>query len=199
MKKVFNLLLMSCLLATSMCFTTGCQKDNNGNSGNNPGGTVPDPEETITVSMRHGTDVTPNGCSTYFMIGSDDNFIGNNYYEQVWVDNSHYEEGWIDGYYNYLGEWIEGHYEMIWVDDGYYITITASWEFTTIGQMSGLGNITTIPTSGWASKVAVIPGYGYVARCNATHVRIYVEEYILAAGTNGVIGAVVKYQSPFNP
>jgi len=75
--------------------------------------------------------------------------------------------------------------------------------------MSGLGNIKSIPTSGWAQKAAVTKGYGYIARCinvinnnvfvDTTYVRIYVMEYLIAANSNGIIGAKVKYQSPFVP
>jgi len=35
MKKVFNVFLMSCLLATSMCFMAGCKKDEDKNAGSN--------------------------------------------------------------------------------------------------------------------------------------------------------------------
>ncbi len=41
--------------------------------------------------------------------------------------------------------------------------------FVDIGSVNGLGNITQIPREGWASKVAVIPGHGYIA-CLATHI-----------------------------
>jgi len=79
-------------------------------------------------------------------------------------------------------------------------------EFVTIGKVNGLGKITSIPQSGWAEHVAVMPGYGYVGRedggvyvGNYNYVRIYVVDYILAAGTDGIIGADVKYQAPFVP
>ncbi|MCL2098148.1 MAG: DUF5036 family protein [Bacteroidales bacterium] len=73
-------------------------------------------------------------------------------------------------------------------------------KFVTIGPMKGLGNVTQIPSSGWASEVAVQPGYGYVARCESygAYVRIYVVKYVEAVG-GGIIGADVKYQSPFVP
>jgi len=70
--------------------------------------------------------------------------------------------------------------------------------FVSVGEVSGLGNIETIPTTGWAEQVGVYPGYGYVAynSYKDTYYRLYVKEYI--AGTSGgVIGAEVKYQKPF--
>ena len=73
-----------------------------------------------------------------------------------------------------------------------------NYEFVTIGQMKGIGNVTKIPTSGWASKVAVKPEHGYVGRCYDTYFRMYVVGYIKDA-SGDVIGAEVKYQSPFEP
>ncbi len=36
------------------------------------------------------------------------------------------------------------------------------WTIASIGRVKGLGNVASIPLVGWASKVAVTPGYGYV-------------------------------------
>lgn len=68
-----------------------------------------------------------------------------------------------------------------------------------LGAMKGLGNVATIPFGGWASKVAVVPGNGYVVYDGSRdeYYRIYVTEYIAAAVSGGVIGAEVKYQKPF--
>ena len=78
--------------------------------------------------------------------------------------------------------------------------------FSVIGEVSGLGDINHIPTSGWAPLVAVVPGYGYVARHKidkkTIYTRIYVKENIISADKNqdaGVMGATIKYQTPFNP
>jgi len=86
----------------------------------------------------------------------------------------------------------------------------SSVEFASVGEVTGLSKVTSIPTSGWAKSVAVVPGTGYVARChNATYsngtytyyykyARLYVvERTINTAG--GIMGATVKYQSPFEP
>ncbi|GHV49775.1 hypothetical protein FACS1894181_09460 [Bacteroidia bacterium] len=83
---------------------------------------------------------------------------------------------------------------------------TGGSQFVTIGAMKGIGNITKIPASGWANKVAVVPGYGYVGRYNLYNVmpynyvrvsyfRLYVVDYIEST-SGGVIGADVKYLSP---
>ncbi|MCL2097408.1 MAG: DUF5036 family protein [Bacteroidales bacterium] len=142
---------MKTFLVLSLFFAAACSKDDP----SDPNTSVPDPEGTITVSMRNAnngdTFVSPDGFSGSFHIGADDNFSG------------------------------------------------YGCQFVTIGPMKGLGNVTKIPSSGWASQVAVQPGYGYVARNGFTYFRLYVVSYIEAAVGGGVIGADVKYQSPFAP
>ena len=70
--------------------------------------------------------------------------------------------------------------------------------FVSLGSMNGLANIKQIPTTGWASKVAVVPGNGYIAydRSKDSYYRLYVTDYIVST-TGGIIGADVKYQMPF--
>jgi len=153
----------------------GCQKDDNSNNSNNPTNPstpVSDPEGTITVSMRNKTSYNGNNVTLVVPDGCNAYF-------------------YIDEADNFRG--------------GSTIHHPSEWHLATIGQMSGLGNITRIPTSGWAYHAAVMPGYGYVARCvnlnriDTTYVRIYVMEYLTAANSNGIIGARIKYQSPFVP
>lgn len=68
--------------------------------------------------------------------------------------------------------------------------------FALIGAVSGLGNVSAIPTSGWAEQMSVIAGNGYVAYGSGQFYRIYVVSDI--AGTSGgIIGADIKYQKPF--
>lgn len=95
--------------------------------------------------------------------------------------------------------------------DGLYISADNNFHgynfmIADIGSVNGLGNVSYIPMTGWASKVAVVPGHGYVAAeatwqyggtYNVKYYRLYVTEYIIAAGSNGIIGADVKYQKPF--
>lgn len=70
--------------------------------------------------------------------------------------------------------------------------------FVSLGSMNGLANIKQIPTTGWASKVSVVPGNGYIAydRSKDSYYRLYVTNYIVST-TGGIIGADVKYQVPF--
>lgn len=73
------------------------------------------------------------------------------------------------------------------------------WTIASIGKVKGLGNVASIPLVGWASKVAVTPGYGYVAydKYDDVYYRIYVVDYMEGATTGGIIGANIKYQKPF--
>lgn len=70
-----------------------------------------------------------------------------------------------------------------------------------------LGDITTIPSSGWSQSVAVSPGDGYIVRIKCTsdnseykgqtyYCRIYVTSWTQSAVNNGIIGAEIKYQYP---
>ena len=78
-----------------------------------------------------------------------------------------------------------------------------------VGEVAGIGNITSIPQTGWSSSVAVIPSYGYVVATpwqengnidydHLQYARIYVVDYIVGT-SGGIIGATIKYQSPFIP
>lgn len=89
------------------------------------------------------------------------------------------------------------------VANNFYSSSSSRFKFASIGAVKGLGNVTKIPSAGWAYEIAVVPGNGYVAECtnydgSIIYVRIYVAGWI-EASTGGVIGADVKYQSPFVP
>lgn len=83
--------------------------------------------------------------------------------------------------------------------DGMYIDSAnnfAGAEFASIGEVNGLGNVSYIPMSGWASRVSVTPGHGYVAYKDGVYYRIYVIDYIVDT-MGGIIGADIKYQASF--
>ncbi len=48
--------------------------------------------------------------------------------------------------------------------------------FISLGTVKGLGNVSYIPTTGWADMVSVRSGNGYVAYSYGTFYRIYVEK-----------------------
>lgn len=90
------------------------------------------------------------------------------------------------------------------LDDAFYIGNDYNFKgnscyFVSLGAVKGLGNVSYIPTSGWADQVAVIPGNGYVV-CyggkSCTFYRVYVNSSITDVN-GGVLGTEVKYQKPF--
>lgn len=149
MKKLsfyFSLLAIAAMAVAA----TSCSKEEidspSTNPGNDPTVEVPDPDGTITLSMR-------NNKGTYL----DENF-------------------YIDDADNFSG--------------GYFVSL---------GEMKGLGNVTRIPKHGWSSKTAVIPGTGYVAYDSYDgFYRLFVTSYTVNT-MNEIIGADVKYQTPFYP
>lgn len=96
----------------------------------------------------------------------------------------------------YLGD--SGCYFGMSNDDANFV-FGCNGEFASLGSKKGLGDITKIPTNGWASRVSVICGNGYVGRFRTnnnttySYVRIYVDEFL----GGGFIR--VKYQYPFAP
>ena len=88
------------------------------------------------------------------------------------------------------------------IDDKIYIN-KENWtgegcSFVSVGEMKGLGNIESIPTTGWANQMGVYPDNGYVAynRANDAYYRLFVTEYLFNTSEE-IIGAKVKYQKPF--
>lgn len=98
------------------------------------------------------------------------------------------------------------------LDDGLYIDgadnfDTSMWGYIVdLGSMKGLGNVGYIPKTGYAEKVAVIPGHGYIWKREVKgtygaeepyfYVRIYVTNYTKNAAGE-IIGADIKYQKYF--
>lgn len=82
------------------------------------------------------------------------------------------------------------------IDDAYNFSGSGGTYFVSLGQMRGVGNITSIPTTGWATTVAVVPGSGYVAYSGGIFYRIYVVEELVGT-SGGIIGYKLKYQAPF--
>ena len=85
----------------------------------------------------------------------------------------------------------------LWIDgaDNFYADYG---RIVDIGSVKGLGNIGYIPKSGYAKRVAVTPGHGYVwYNPNVgEYYRIYVSNYTKNA-VGEIIGADIKYQKPF--
>lgn len=82
------------------------------------------------------------------------------------------------------------------IDDAYNFSSSGGTYFVSLGQMRGLGNITSIPKTGWATTVAVVPGNGYVAYSEGMFYRIYVVDELVGT-SGGIIGYTFRYQAPF--
>ena len=72
-------------------------------------------------------------------------------------------------------------------------------EYACIGQVRGLSEVNTIPETGWSTKAAVMPNYGYVAKRKdwtgtvetVSYARIFVVDWLDSYKS----GAVIKYQT----
>ena len=124
-----NWVILVSFVIALFAFST-CEKPDNGENGNNSGnnnGNISDPEGTIIVSMR-----SQHSGDTHIELDGHDGcwfHIGN--------DDNFYGAGDL----NYGG--IYGN------------TWGREWKFATIGEISGLGDVTKIPTSGWAKNLSV--------------------------------------------
>lgn len=91
-----------------------------------------------------------------------------------------------------------GDYLYVYVDDAYNICGDGA-EIVDLGQVAGLGNITSAPLSGWKSKTAAIVGHGYMLRSTETWggdlARLYIDSEMVSVG-GGIMGYTVKYQCP---
>ena len=82
-----------------------------------------------------------------------------------------------------------------------------------VGKVDGLGYIETVPASGWAARLAVQPGCGYIIRYRGSenrranytidptlerYARFYVIEWMTST-TGGIIGAKVRFQPEWTP
>ena len=118
-----------------------------------------------------------------------------------------------DGNWYSIGKLDEIHIDEANNFHGRYYTVS----FVSVGLVNGLGEIVSIPTSGWAQSIAVVPSTGYVMRCSCydeyaqkvveKYARLYVVDYLglskvdLGNGQvyveGSISGATIKYQAPF--
>lgn len=96
-------------------------------------------------------------------------------------------------------------------DNIWYSTYGTPWcEYVSVGEVNGLGNIVSIPETGWSDNISVIAGNGYVSRVfvpgekdengNTTGSYKYARIYVMSPveGITGTIsGFTLKCQAPF--
>lgn len=86
----------------------------------------------------------------------------------------------------------------IFIDASDKLTSNNGWEFVSLGEMKGLGNISLIPWEGWSRSVQAKKGSGYIAYNGAYRkfYRLFISNS--ASDEMGTItGFQVKYQQPF--
>lgn len=120
---------------------------------------------------------------------------GKDYKDGVSLGNDVYV--YIDAANNLHGCWNGGNGDW---------ALSSNSDIIDIGEVAGLGNIVSIPTTGYSSSAAVVPGHGYVIKStqreqgiglNQTiYVRLYVVDFMTST-SGGIMGATVKYQNPF--
>lgn len=97
------------------------------------------------------------------------------------------------------------------IDAGNNFVCGGFLDIISVDAVSSLGNITSVPNTGFSSSVAVKPGNGYIVRYRTgasyindkinyqivRYARLYVVDNLVSVG-GGLAGAVVKYQANWN-
>lgn len=99
-----------------------------------------------------------------------------------------YFEGLVNG--NYITRMTMDKANNLYVEPAY-------GQIVSVGAVAGLGDVYNAPEHGWTSRTMAVPGCGYLVKASA-YARIYVVDYITSTD-GGIIGAIIKYQSPFIP
>lgn len=97
---------------------------------------------------------------------------------------------------------ILGSYVTVYVDDAYNLATGTYTSIIDVGPVAGLGNITSVPESGWKYETAAIVGHGYVLKGNYTYgggdvARLYIEKEMVSS-SGAIMGYTVKYQCPMD-
>lgn len=90
----------------------------------------------------------------------------------------------------------------IYIDKTGFVA-TEDWLITSIGKVSGLGNITQISgTASYQTSAAIAEKAGYLAVnvdvSRVVYLRLFVNETLNGSISEGIVGYNVKYQYPFN-
>jgi len=182
MKKIFTFPVFAIIL---IAFLSSCKKDD----------IVADPEGTITVTLNDASPLTiyqgidpdpmyplaPDWVNLFFQFGMTQSTLN----AQSTINVCQYPQ---------MGSQCDQIYNQI--------------DVANLGNVSGLGNVTTKPSSGYLPVSAIQKGHGYVIRYRKTHdqsnsnfpyyyARFYVVDWLTSSTTGGVIGATIKYQNPF--
>jgi len=178
-KSILWSMMSVALTALSISFVA-CGGDDNDDSSSTPvsGVSGEDPAGTVVINMSRGSSGNYYDIGLKAKIHVDEN---NNFgTEEIKINET---EPVPSGTYGYYCD--------------YYV------EFASVGNVNGLAQVSTIPTTGWAKSIVAIPGNGYIARMMyrrhdknmgfqpGRYSRLYV------VGQNTETGITVKYQTPF--
>jgi len=199
------LFFVKTVLVLALVFAVGCGKNDNDegkNSGNN-------------TENNSGNN---SGNDTKYVVPAPEGTIMANLSENtgisILLNTNQYGDRRREGYI----KWTK--------PDNFYLAV--GWAYMNVsicdvGSISGLGNITKIPLSGFTTPIAIVDvgvacerGHGYVIKFEdhyedvygvngdfyiinkEVYVRLYVVEKIIST-SGGIMGAKVKYQYPFEP
>lgn len=160
--------------------------NNTSNNTSNGSGTIADPEGTKTANVS-------NNEKTDIDLG-----IPYIYQDGYYMDG---EGNLIDAYHSVTCNLTIDNSNNFYSIAYHYMT-RGVIEYVSVGQVRGLAEIKTIPETGWSTKVAVMPNYGYVARRKnwngkentVTYARIFVVDWLDLSKS----GAIIKYQTDWN-
>ncbi len=161
--------LLMLMFASAALLFASCGKENGSENGNS------DPEGTVTVNMLNNRETE--------VILWESSFNPMTSYANLQIDNAN----------NLIADSYSGETHIYRID------------LVDVGNITGLDRINSIPNSGWSDRAAAIPGHGYVAHgcdfygnAECQYARLFVVDYL--KNTSGeIIGAVIKYQSPWVP
>lgn len=170
--------------------------------GGSPDRKPPDPAGTVTTSINTTVNATP--IELYYGLAEDGPYVrGSTTYPYVSINfgmNLSPNFAFHTGVSTTPGTYSNA--------QGWFGLGTFGGEVADVGPVAGLGEVTEKPAAGWSAAAAVQAGHGYVARyrrspsyATATtpyvYVRIYVEDWVQQPVIGGIIGARLRYQTPF--
>jgi len=108
-----------------------------------------------------------------------------------------FDTGQIGGQNSNCGSGADGKgptFNDVRVDRAINFSMCTPATIASVGAVRGLGDITSVPSSGFGASRAVTLGDGYVVKSSENHVfAVYVAANITAVGTGGLIGLRIKW------
>jgi hypothetical protein len=172
----------------------------NGSSSDNAAAAA-DPADTITTSVNYTANDTP--IELYAGLADDGPYTDQGRTYPYVIISFGINSSLNFAFHTAEAEYLGTHTNPYWNGLGSY-----GGEVAHVGQVTGLGDVTEKPSSGWSTTVAVEVGHGYVVRFKKSknystanlpyvYARVYVVENLISSTSGGVIGAKIKYQTPF--